>query len=124
MRFMLDSNVIIDAIMARGAKLRARMSDCDEGDMVVSAVAYAEVAHGSEHGKPPPPETLDLFLADIPVLAFDSSAGRAYAGLPFVRGRFDRLIAAHALALGITLVTNNEADFADVPGLKVENWTR
>ena len=39
------------------------------------------------------------------------------------RDRFDQLIAAHALALGITPATNNEADFADISGLKVENWT-
>ena len=44
-------------------------------------------------------------------------------GLPFKRARFDRLLAAHALSLGVTIITNNESDFADVPGLTVENWT-
>ena len=43
--------------------------------------------------------------------------------LPFKRARFDRLLAAHALSLGVTIITNNEADFADVPELAVENWT-
>ncbi|PMZ78725.1 VapC toxin family PIN domain ribonuclease, partial [Pseudomonas sp. FW306-2-11AD] len=50
-------------------------------------------------------------------------AAREYARLPFKRARFDRLLAAHALSLGATIVTNNEADFADVPGLRVENWS-
>ncbi len=48
----------------------------------------------------------------------------SYASIPFKRSRFDRLIAAQALSLGLTLVTNNERDFADVPDLKVENWTK
>lgn len=124
MKFLLDSNVIINAIMARGPRLRERMAACDEGDLVTSAIAYAEVAHGSAHGKPPPAEILDMFLGDIAVLAFDEAAGRAYATLPFIRARFDRLIAAHALALDLTLVTENERDFRDIPGLQVENWTR
>ena len=53
----------------------------------------------------------------------DEAAAREYAKLPFKRARFDRLLAAHALSIGATVVTNNEADFADVPGLKIENWT-
>lgn len=124
LKYLLDSNVIIDAIVGRAAALRERMADCDEDDMVASAVCYAEVAHGSAHGKPPPLAILDAFLSDIPVLPFDESAGRAYAGLPFARGRFDRLIAAHALSLGLTLVTNNERDFAEIPDLRVENWAQ
>ena len=43
--------------------------------------------------------------------------------LPFKRGSFDRLIGAHALSLGLTLITANQRHFADMPGLKVENWT-
>lgn len=60
----------------------------------------------------------------VPALPFDASAARAYLNVPFKRGRFDRLIAAHALALGLTLVTSNIDDFIDVPGLKVEDWTQ
>lgn len=64
------------------------------------------------------------FLGKFPVVPFDEAAARAYARVPFRRGKLDRLIAAHALALDIVLVTNNERDFADVPGLKTEDWTR
>ena len=53
---------------------------------------------------------------------FDDLAVRAYATISFKRASYDRLIAAHALSLGVAIVTNNEYDFADVPGLKVENW--
>jgi len=66
---------------------------------------------------------LDAFVAAVPLVAFDEAAARASAGLPFKRTRFDRLLAAHALSIGAIVVTNNEADFADVTGLKVENWT-
>lgn len=64
------------------------------------------------------------FLAKFPVVAFDETAARAFARVSFRRGKLDRLIAAHALALDIVLITNNERDFADVPGLRTEDWTR
>lgn len=63
------------------------------------------------------------FFAQVPVLPFDIAAGNAYSRLPFKRGSYDRLIAAQALSLGLTVVTSNVADFEDVPDLKVENWT-
>ena len=66
---------------------------------------------------------LDAFVRAIPIIPFDEAASREYAKLPFKRARFDRLLAAHALSIGAIVVTNNEADFADVPGLVVENWT-
>ncbi len=122
MKYLLDSNVVIAAILAQGERLRERMGACDEDDLVTSAIVYAEVAYGSTHGKPPPLALLRTFLQDIPVLPFDDVAGDAYATLSFLRASYDRLIAAHALSLGLTLVTGNERDFADIPGLHVENW--
>src|SRR3546814_11281224 len=71
----------------------------------------------------PLPETLEAFIEAIPLLPFDEAAAREYARLPFKRARFDRLLAAHASSLGVAIITNNESDFADVPGLAVENWT-
>ncbi|MFM2410506.1 MAG: hypothetical protein RL481_1334, partial [Pseudomonadota bacterium] len=56
-------------------------------------------------------------------VVFDEAAARAYASIPFKRGTFDRLIAAQALSLDLTVISSNSKDFADVPGLKVENWT-
>lgn len=123
MKYLLDSNVIIIAMLAGSSQLRDRMAACDEDDLVTSAIAYAEVAHGSPHGKPPPIELIERFLRPIPVLPFDAAAARAYASLPFVRASYDRLIAAHALSLGLTVITGNERPFARVPGLSVENWT-
>ena len=123
MKYLLDSNAIIALVMNLDARLVARAGECDEGDMVTSAIAYAEVAHGSTRGKAPAFDQLQAFVEEVPVLDFDYKAALAYAALPFRRGSYDRLIAAHALSQGIALVTANEAEFTDVPGLVVENWT-
>ncbi len=123
MKFMLDSNVVIAVSLAAGEAIRQRMAEHDDGDFVMSSISYAEVVHGSERGKPPKFEQLDRLIEEVPVLAFDQDAARAYAKLPFERHSYDRLIAAHALSLGLTVITHNEKHFADVPGLVVENWT-
>ncbi len=121
-KYLLDSNIIIAAITAASTALHDRLAMCDEDDLVTSAIAYAEVAHGSLQGKPPPLEIVDMFLEDIPVLPFDGAAARTYATLPFVRASYDRLIAAHALSAELTMVSRNLRRFADVPGLRAENW--
>jgi tRNA(fMet)-specific endonuclease VapC len=123
-KYLLDSNIIIMTVMAMGEGLRRRLAECDEGEVVTSAIAYAEVVYGAVRDKPPRFDQLQAFIEEAPVLEFDLKAARAYAGLPFKRGSFDRLIAAHALSRGLTVVTDNEDDFADIPDLKVENWTK
>ena len=119
---MLDANIAIYALDGAYPKLRDRLELHEPGEVAISAISFAEVAYGSWTGKPPAPEVLDAFVASIPLVPFDEAAAREYARLPFKRARFDRLLAAHALSIGATVVTNNEADFADVPGLVVENW--
>ena len=123
MKYLLDSNIIVYLTMNSNERVVRRAADCDEGDLVTSAVAYAEVAFGSLNEQPPAIEQLQAFVQEVPVLDFDYKAALAYATLPFKRGSFDRLIAAHALSHDLTVVTHNVKHFADVPGLKVENWT-
>jgi tRNA(fMet)-specific endonuclease VapC len=123
-KYLLDSNIIIMTVLGMGDALQQRVAECDEDDIVTSSIAYAEVAHGAVRGKPPAFEKLQAFVEEVPVLDFDYKAARAYATLPFKRASFDRLIAAHALSYGLVVVTDNEADYADVPGLVVENWTK
>lgn len=122
MKYLLDSNIIIRLVLGIGELLRERAGACEDGDIVTSAIAYGEVAYGSMRGKPPDFEKLRAFVEEVPVLAFDFKAAQAYAALPFKRASYDRLIAAHALSAGLTLITENTADFANVPGLNVENW--
>ena len=123
MMFMLDANSIIYLLSGAFPKLTARVADTETGGIGISAIAYAEVAIGSYAGKPPELAWLKNFVKEIPVLPFDTTAAEGYAKLPFKRGNFDRLIAAHALSLGLTVISRNTKDFADVPGLVVENWT-
>jgi tRNA(fMet)-specific endonuclease VapC len=122
-RYLIDANSAVYAMDVGNDSLKARIADTTAGELAISAISYAEVAYGTNVGKPPPPEVLEAFIQAIPLLPFDESAAREYAKLPFKRARFDRLLAAHALSIGAVVVTNNEADFADVPGLMVENWT-
>jgi tRNA(fMet)-specific endonuclease VapC len=105
------------------APISYRIAAADAGDIGISAISYAEIALGTYIGKPPPEEVLEAFVQAIPLQPFDDAAAHQYARLPFKRARFDRLLAAHALSIGAIIITNNEPDFADVPGLKVENWT-
>lgn len=123
-RYLIDANSAVYAMDIGHEALTGRIADCAPGDIAMSTISYAEVAYGTYVGKPPPPEILEAFIEAIPLVSFDEAAARVYAKLPFKRARFDRLLAAHALSLGVTIITNNEADFADVSGLRVENWTR
>jgi tRNA(fMet)-specific endonuclease VapC len=70
---------------------------------------------------------LEILLRGMPVLPFDPAAALAYgqiiAQCGWARGRdYDRMIAAHAISSNSVLVTNNTADFSDIPGLSIENW--
>lgn len=122
-KFLIDADMAIYAMAERHSALNDKLANCYPGDVAISAISFAEIAVGTFVGKPPSPEVLNGFISVIPILPFDSVAAREYARLPFKRARFDRLLAAHALSLGAVVITNNEADFADVPGLLVENWT-
>ncbi|MEO5706625.1 MAG: type II toxin-antitoxin system VapC family toxin [Alteraurantiacibacter sp.] len=121
--FLLDANMAIYAMIDANGPVARRIADCAPGTLFVSAISFAEIALGTQAQRPPPPSVLDAFVDAIPIVPFDEAAAREYARLPFKRARFDRLLAAHALSIGATVVTNNEVNFADVPGLKVENWT-
>ena len=96
----------------------------------MSVVTLAELRHGVERNseiKSAADAALTQLLTLIPALPFDNEAAISYGILAAAirdrkRDALDRLIAAHALSLGITLVTNNEADFKDYAGLDIENW--
>lgn len=122
-RYLIDADSSIYSMIDAESPVTHRIAQCEAGDIAISAISFAEIALGSQIGKPPPSAVLEAFVNAIPIMAFDEAAAREYAQLPFKRARFDRLLAAHALSIGAIVVTNNEADFADVPGLKVENWS-
>ena len=100
------------------------------GDVVISAITLAELEFGvacSGEAQAHNQVLLDSLLEDILVAPFEAQAARAYGPLRAAnrernKDALDKLIAAHALSLGVTLVTNNQADFKTFTGLKVENW--
>lgn len=121
--FLLDSNICIYIVDGGAPALRQRLQQLAPGEAVTSAITFAEVMRGRVRTAEVADRMAALFTT-FPVVPFDQAAARRFEDVPFARGKFDRLIAAHALALNAVLVTNNERDFADVPGLEVQNWTR
>lgn len=131
MSYLLDTNICIHMMDAHPPQVIERFNKTPLGDIMISVVTYAELRHGVERC---PPEdrvaaerALRFFVERVPVLPFEEHAAESYGVLAAAvpdrrRDALDRLIAAHALSVHATLITNNEADFRDYPGLQVENW--
>lgn len=130
MRYMLDTNICIYLINNRPAHVRTRFDAHTIGEIGISTVTTAELAAGVvKSGSARNRAALETFLLPLEVAPFDERAAWRYAdirtdlerrGTPI--GAFDMLIAAHALTLGCTLVTNNTREFARIDGLALENW--
>ncbi len=99
-----------------------RLADYGSDEVGVSSITFAEVALGAWRDERTDVNLFLRFFDQVPVIPFDRDAALCYAGLPFRRASYDRLIAAHALALNATLVTSNLRDFFDIPRLKLEDW--
>lgn len=122
-RFLLDTNICVYLAENVSELLAQRIERCSPGEVVTSSIAFAEFARGIDWSQPKAHDTVERLFMAIPILSFDRAAAMAYIGLPFARHRLDRLIAAHALALDLTLVTANVRDFRGIADLKVEDWT-
>jgi len=109
-----------------------RFQEFNYGDLAISVVTLAELRHGVERDpsiKHEAERALNDLLTYLPVLPLDNAVAVQYGVLAAAvrdhrRDALDRLIAAHAASLGLTLVTNNAADFRDYPGVAVENWVQ
>ena len=121
--FLLDSNICIYVLRDAAGPVASRLGGCDTGSVVTSMIVYAEVMRGLSAIEPAAMAGANRLFELVEPMPFDRQAAETYTQLPFKRACFDRLIAAHALSLGLALVTNNERDFADIPGLTIENWT-
>lgn len=131
MRFLLDTNICIYAMKNRPPEVMARFRAVGKTAVAVSVITVLELRQGAEKSQRTVQNhaALDLFLGSLHILPFDLEAALCGAriradleqrGLPI--GDLDSLIAAHALALDLTLVTNNLGEFERVPGLRTENW--
>ena len=129
MRYLLNINICIDLMNRQPPQVLARFATLAYGDVAMSALTLAELRFGARvsASRAQDEAALNGLLDHVPALPFGDAAAATYAALrAAVPGRrrdaIDRLIAAHDVSLGLTLVTNNEVDFADCPGLTLENW--
>ncbi|WP_174889571.1 type II toxin-antitoxin system VapC family toxin [Candidatus Williamhamiltonella defendens] len=128
-RYMLDTNMCIYLMKNQPKQVAKRFANCFVGDVVMSAITFAELDYGVAVSKDPERElnNLNKLVKLINVMPFDANAARAYGAVRMATGErkkdhLDKLIASHAIALNIILVTNNERDFIAYPGLQIENW--
>jgi len=122
---MLDTNICIYIAKKHPPEVIAHLAHYRRGEIAISAITWAEFSCGlSKDGQVAVKALLEL----LEVIPFCQQAAETYALLtrqnPNRRTGFDRLIAAHAIALGVPLVSNNPADFApyQASGLQLENW--
>lgn len=131
MTYLLDTNACSDYFTARFPKVVSRIQSCSPDDLRLSVVVVAELRYGADHSarRRANHARIDALIKEIETLDFDLRAATAYgrvrAQLEAHRtpiGPNDMLIAAHALSRGLTVVTDNTAEFGRVKGLKFENW--
>jgi tRNA(fMet)-specific endonuclease VapC len=127
-RYLLDTNVVIAAALGLPGVLD-RLAALRTGEVAISSISLAETLAGAggaeRNGRFA--ENISLLAETLDVLPFDHSAAEAYGALlrkvePKRRRMLDRMLAAQALGLGLTLVAANTEDFDDIPGLAVEKW--
>ena len=131
MRYMLDTNICIYLIKRQPNEVIDKFQGISPGEIAISSVTVAEMMYGvakSRHQERNE-SALVSFLAPLEIVDFGFKAAQYYGiiranleklGAPI--GAYDLMIAAHALSLGLVLVTNNEREFQRIPDLIVENW--
>ena len=132
MKYLLDTNMIIYAKNQRSNEVLKKFYEHSPADFGISAITLAELEYGVYKSARPKQNQISLavFLSEIKVLPFSDAEAVEYGkiranlerkGLPI--GGNDLLIAAHAKANNLILITNNVREFERVEGLRVENWT-
>ena len=130
-RYLLDANIVIYIRQKRPEVVLRRLGQLRAGEAGISVIAYGELIYGAmksarrEYGL----EQLRELSHVLPALPLPETAADTYGAIRAeleskgeMIGNNDLWIAAHALASGLTLVTNNEKEFRRVRGLKVQNW--
>jgi tRNA(fMet)-specific endonuclease VapC len=131
MKTMLDTDTCIELIRQRSARLLEKVTSFPAGDIGLSSITVAELQYGVERSqyRDQNRAALAQFLLPFDIADFDPAVAQAYGliradlearGLTI--GALSTLIAAHALALQVTLVAHNLGEFQRVKGLLVESW--
>jgi tRNA(fMet)-specific endonuclease VapC len=130
-RYLLDTNVCVDFLRGRHPSVAAHMRDSSPDDLCTSSIVAAELRYGADRSRRPGENhaALERLFAGLQTVDFDLEAASAYGRLRSKLeasggsiGPNDMLIAAHALSLGVVLVTDNEREMSRVAGLIVVNW--
>jgi tRNA(fMet)-specific endonuclease VapC len=130
-RYLLDTNICIYIQRNKPPEVLTRFKKLKSGEAMISVITWGELLYGAEKSarRADALDTLREFAALIPVAQMTEDVGQAYGairaalerkGQPI--GNNDLWIAAHAKALGLSLVTNNEKAFCRIPGLTILNW--
>jgi len=133
MRFMLDTNICIYIIKRKPANVIARFKQTEISQIGVSSITFSELSYGVSKSSRPGQNQMALaqFIAPLEILLYGDDAAHSYGnlrtgleklGTPIAS--LDMLIAAHALSIGCSLVTNKEKEFIRIPNLKIENWVK
>ena len=131
MIFLLDTNTCIYLIKKKPLEVLQKFNTYVIDDVGVSSSTVAELQFGAQKSQRPAQnqQALEQFLLPLTIMEFDYGAAVVYGRIRAVLetqgtpiGSLDMLIAAHAVSLNVTLVTNNTREFARVPNLKIENW--
>ena len=132
MKFLLDTNICIYIIKQKPPKVLQKVKTYKVGDIAISSITVAELEFGVHKSQFPERnrQALTQFLSPLRIVDFDINAANVYGklrakleqqGTPI--GALDTLIAAQALSLEITLITNNVREFERISDLKLDNWT-
>jgi tRNA(fMet)-specific endonuclease VapC len=131
MNFMLDTNICIYIIKRKPLNVLERFKQTEISQIGISAITLSELSYGVSKSSKPAQNQMALaqFIAPIEILPYDDNAAQYYGNLRTLLekqgttiGSLDMLIAAHALSVACTLVTNNTKEFSRIPNLKIENW--
>jgi tRNA(fMet)-specific endonuclease VapC len=131
MTVMLDTDICIYTIKRKPASVLSHLERRQPGTVVMSVITFAELINGAKksHYVEDNVRRLNALSELIEVLTFDKKAAMVYGDVRsdlekrgLVIGSNDLFIVAHAMSLGLTLVTNNQREFSRVNGLKIENW--
>jgi tRNA(fMet)-specific endonuclease VapC len=130
-RYLLDTNICIYIRQKRPDEVLRRFQKLRPGEAVLSVITYGELLYGAAKSaqKREALERLGELIHLLPALSLPETAAEAYGRIRAeleskgqMIGNNDLWIAAHAVAAGLTLVTNNEREFRRVPALKIQNW--
>jgi tRNA(fMet)-specific endonuclease VapC len=130
-RYLLDTNICIFIRQNRPPSVTRRFQALASGEAAISVITYGELAYGAEKSlsRKLSLKRLAQLVTFLPVLPLPEKCGETYGRIRVslerrgeMIGNNDLWIAAHALAIDLVLVTNNEGEFRRVPGLKIENW--